>query len=279
MPVSTPREEDVDDPIVKKWLEEAKRRLAVRAKETLRFSKIEREYKISSSEYDRIISALNSESVTDDDLAAVENFLERHKTLTSRYSEEIEQYVERFPAVNYPRGRAIAADLNTHLDQEATVISPEGKGYLIFSTGRELVLRVIVHKLPIPDDGKSWEAIQDFRKDPESQVKLARLRKWTSAAASEEDARVIRDQIESSIVEYAEHIQIHKLAHAHSTLEVVITGAASTIEDLTRLKFGTAAKRLFAFHKSKVDLLRAEADAPERALAYLHHAYDKFKGS
>ena len=122
-----------------------------------------------------------------------------------------------------------------------------------------------------------WETIQSFRHDPDSKQKLACLRAWTISLGSAEDPRIVRDQIEASIVEYTEHMRLHKLLYSTATLEVVVTGAADLIEDLTRLRLGSAVRRVFALRQSKVKLLQGGAAAPGRALAYLMKAQHGFK--
>ena len=65
------------------------------------------------------------------------------------------------------------------------------------------MLQTVLEQMPIPDSQTSWEAIIDFRNDPDVREKLVRLRHWTSQVSrSDLTPAEIRDELEYLQTEY-----------------------------------------------------------------------------
>lgn len=61
-----------------------------------------------------------------------------------------------------------------------------------------------------------------------------------------------------------------------STLELLINGSATAIENILKLKFSDLSKSLFSIQKNRINALEAELAIRNRELAYIHKVENKF---
>ena len=129
------------------------------------------------------------------------------------------------------------------------------------------------YEFPVPNEATPWETIQSFATIlTQTEARLfARLDDLSWFGEDPYCSRPDRG-IDRGI--YGTYGFISYSFNCH--LEVVATGAADLIEDLTRPRLGSAVRRVFALRQSKV-LPKAEAAAPGRALAYLMKAQHDLK--
>lgn len=142
---------------------------------------------------------------------------------------------------------------------------------------REEVIDVVLNSFPEPDDSTSWEQILDFRSDPESRAKFLGLRSWIiDMSHGKFSQHEMRDKLEWALHQYSEHLHLHRIKANAGILRTLIVGGAEAIESLLKFKFKNAAELIFSARSRKLSLLEAEANAPERELAYIHSARRRF---
>lgn len=142
---------------------------------------------------------------------------------------------------------------------------------------REEVMRIILGFMPTPDRSTSLERIIDFRSDPDSRRKFVALKNFINdIGRSNLQRNEILDRIEWLINEYKAHSDMHKLRYGRSSLEILVTTTANTIENIVRLKVGKAIQGLFDVQRQRADLLKAELETPGREIAYLIKVQDQF---
>jgi hypothetical protein len=143
--------------------------------------------------------------------------------------------------------------------------------------GLEPAVRVVAELLPAPDGSTAWEAILDFRSDPDARHRLVALRRWMrSLAAENRSAHDIEDELLYLIGEYESSMRLHRLKYKRGVMEMVITTGASIVEDLVRLRFGRAAQAIFSIRRERVHLLEAERTAPGREVSFIVEAAARF---
>jgi hypothetical protein len=147
------------------------------------------------------------------------------------------------------------------------------------SPGRDVVLRVVLNALPEPDDATPWDAIVEYRNDPESRRKLVALKRWVNAVSrGESPASELEDEVEHLVAEYRAHLRAHRLRTGVGSLETIVTAAAEVAENVVKIRWSRAAGALFSLSKRAADLLDAERQAPGRELAYIVDARATFSG-
>ena len=148
-----------------------------------------------------------------------------------------------------------------------------------FPSGTAPVLEVVLKSMPIPDDETPWEAIIEFRNDPESMKRLRRLRVWVrkfANAATATSLPEMKEEIEVLLDEYEEHMKLHLMKVNKGATESLVTVAGKVAEDLVKVKWGELAKLPFILKERKISLLEAEAKAPNRELAFISMARSRF---
>lgn len=132
------------------------------------------------------------------------------------------------------------------------------------------VLNVVINSLPIPDELTSWEQILDFRSDPESRYKYLGLRNWMSEIARANlSPNEIEEKLEWLLYSYRKHMELHNLKFKKGVLETIVMSGAEFVENLIKLKFGKAAKKLFSIKHKKIHLMEAEMRAPGVEVSYI----------
>ena len=109
-----------------------------------------------------------------------------------------------------------------------------------------------------------------FRKDQDTITKLLAIRNWINEVAKAElTFHEVEDKIDWLISDYERHMQLCKMKYNYGLLEVVVTVGAEFAENFLKLKWGKAAKKLFALKYQKIKLLETERNAPGSAVSYI----------
>jgi hypothetical protein len=129
---------------------------------------------------------------------------------------------------------------------------------------------VVLRALPMPCESTPWEAIVEFRRDPEAKAKLLRLRHWINGVQHCQDSAAdVVDELEYLLQEYEDHMRLHRLKTTRGTFETLITCGLEVFENLLRLRPSQAVKPLFAVRDRRLALWDAERSAPGRDVAYV----------
>lgn len=143
--------------------------------------------------------------------------------------------------------------------------------------GKDEVVKVVLHSLPIPDDNTPWEQVIEYRSDPDSQSKFLALRHWMSEVARAElTPDEVELKLERLIDQYQRHMRLHRMKTNVGTLETVVTTGAEFLGDLVSFKWGKAAEALFSLRRRRVALLEGELTAPGNEVAYIVKARETF---
>ncbi|HEX8425102.1 hypothetical protein [Hymenobacter sp.] len=142
------------------------------------------------------------------------------------------------------------------------------------------VLELVLGKLPMIDDSVSWEQIIDFKADPDSKLKFARLQSWMiDLSRGNYDKAEASDKLEHLYQEYTAHMRKHKVKSTYGTLKSVLITGSEIIEDLAKLKWSKVVKTLFDIADSETQLMDAQNNAPGKEVAYIYHAAERFSAS
>jgi len=174
--------------------------------------------------------------------------------------------------------RQICSYLCEHIQVDALPIEVTPITYATsYEASAAEVVRVVVNQLPVLSEENSWEALIDFRSDPDLGGHRLALRRWIRKMIREKiSMSELQDEIEFLAHQYIEHVRLHRLKFSVGAFETVVVAGAELLENILHLKFGAAAKALFEVKRRRLDLLEAEMKAPGREIAYLVHAKERF---
>lgn len=142
---------------------------------------------------------------------------------------------------------------------------------------RNMVIRVILDSLPIPDDSVPWEQLCDFRADEDGLNRLLALRVWASETArAVSNPFEIREKLDFLLNDYAQRLAKHRLRTRGGCMEIVLNTTLEVAEHLGNMKFGSALKTVVGIRGEHATLLLAETDIPGREVSYVIHARDRF---
>jgi len=140
------------------------------------------------------------------------------------------------------------------------------------SAGPEMsdTVRVVLTAFPVPDDSVPWERIIDLKKDENLAYHLEELRLWIRKVVEIGLSPVeVKEGIEYALSQYEAALRLHRIKTGSTALQLLLTIPSAIVEDLSRLRFGKAADRLFSVRLTKAALLETERSAPGKELAYL----------
>lgn len=150
----------------------------------------------------------------------------------------------------------------------------------LLSSPKSEVIKIVLDQIPIPNDSTPWEQIMDFRDDSDAKKKFRALRVWISEISrSDLPISEIEEKLEYLIDEYKEYMRIHQKEFTAGVLEAILVTVAETLsfENIIKWKWASeTVKRYFSIEQKKIDLLKAERNAPGKEIAYLVKTKDSF---
>jgi hypothetical protein len=194
------------------------------------------------------------------------------------------------PIFTFPQPRRRLAEQSFHLKDRKTcpnkrshrtvpICKAELPELVTSSTerkGAEVVIRVVLDTLPVPDDQCAWQDILDFR--TEAHDKLWGFRRFlhTLATKSQTEAE-IQDDIEWTVNEYAHAMNVHHLKASRSFVDVFVISPLEIIENLAKFNWTKLAKGILSVKQRKVELMEAELIAPGKECAYVFDVRKRFR--
>lgn len=177
--------------------------------------------------------------------------------------------------------RLLSIHYSNHLRANAVPLIKVPSFGIFGKTDDQDVAKLVIRKLPMPNEDTPLEAILDFRKDPESRRRLVDLRYWMNNVRNDVNKGKVsydelEEQLEYLLHEYAEYMKLQKMKINTTFLETTFTMAAGLVENLIKIKFEAAVKSLFLVRHRKIALLEAELAAPGRQVAFVVSATETF---
>ena len=142
------------------------------------------------------------------------------------------------------------------------------------------VASLLIRHFPVPSRTVSLEEILDFRAEQRVQWQLARLREWmASVLAAERSDTAAEVELESLLAEFQQFMHLRRLEIEIGMIRSLLSVSAGVIESLVRGRFKDAVDHLFSISLRKVELLKAEQQAPGKAVAYLDTVQRRFRSA
>lgn len=135
------------------------------------------------------------------------------------------------------------------------------------------VIRLLVNKLPIPDDITPLDEVLDFKNDNQNRRRYLGLISWLNKI-SKTDLNI--KEIEDLTLEFENRMKLEKQKYDLTKLEVIIALPFQIAEKLIKIKWGEIPKTLFQIKKDKMSLLINETVANGKEMAYIIRANEKF---
>lgn len=191
------------------------------------------------------------------------------------FKEVMIDFLERFREVGQLRARNYALLLNNkYSDYYTPIIRTNNYAFdNSIDTTPATTLKVVLSKFPQLAPITNMQKFIDFKNDPQTQIKLIRLKNWVLEITKKNySEKEIEQTLDYLLQEYLNQLDIHKLKYKVGIAETLIIASLEAIENLIQLKFSTAAKTLFALRKEKVNLLENELTIDGKEIAFIYHA-------
>lgn len=118
------------------------------------------------------------------------------------------------------------------------------------------VLQLLLPYFPQPAVDTPWERILEFRSNDESRQSLRALRRWIKKHCNSSlTTQELTEEIEYLVSEYERLYKLHEIQFTRSPVERLICNSVGIIEDIIKLRLGSAASRLFQLRKARTDFL------------------------
>lgn len=180
--------------------------------------------------------------------------------------------------IQRPGLRELALRLRQTTGVDAVAVGDENQVSVDSPATRADVIRLTLPALPAPSELTPWEAISEFRRDPDSIRKYLRLKSWINKVGRvNTPLHELENEFLELMFEYEEFMRVHQLRTTKGVLEVLVTTTAEVAEDLVKMKWGKVAKAPFEWSRQKAALYDAEHEAPGREVAYIVKALHHFR--
>jgi hypothetical protein len=132
-------------------------------------------------------------------------------------------------------------------------------------------ISVVLKRFPIINLDTNIKKIIDFKSDPDTKIKLSRLRNWvTEISKSDMSIKEMEEKLDYLLLEYSYHMKLHRIEFDLGKIETILTTSLAFIENLTKLKLSEASKVIFDLTKTEIRLLKAENSAPGKEVAFIN---------
>ncbi len=196
------------------------------------------------------------------------------------YEEETVVLLETFRSVGQLNARTISNILNKKERHSFTPIIRNFPSNL-FTTenySASTVLSIVFKNFPTITDDIDLEKFIEFKRDPDTILKLGRLREWVLEISKKNySEKEIEQKIDYLLMEYSNQLEIHKLKYELDSIETFIITSLEILENIAKLNFSKAAKVLFDIRKRKLNLLEAEQKLMGKELALIHKLNEKYR--
>ena len=137
----------------------------------------------------------------------------------------------------------------------------------------QVVLSIVLKRLPTPSSDLPLEDIVAFKKDEDTKYKFARFWHWVREISVAPTSRnELEEKIDWLITDYSRHLmQLTKKVKSEQ-VEVLVTTPLELLEDLVKSRWGKLAKGLFALRRKAISAHDAEMKLPGSELAYVTEA-------
>jgi hypothetical protein len=140
----------------------------------------------------------------------------------------------------------------------------------LFETKKQSVYNFIIEDIPLPSSENPFERIIEFKQDEASAQSLIALRNWISEISkSSLNVNEIEEKYHYLKNQYERSLELHKMKTDNNLMETVIIGGAEILENIARLKFSEAAKKIFKHKNDTIDLMENELKAEGNQLSYI----------
>lgn len=210
-------------------------------------------------------------------LKALEFFSE-FTTKDKPFKDIFVSFLERHREIGQLMARVYSIVLN---NKDQNVYTPIIRtNYYNFTTNEHFststVLSILLKKFPTLTDNVELEKFFDFKNDPDTKLKLARLKDWILEISKKNySEKEIEQKVDFLLQEYATQLEIHKLKYNLGHIETFVTASLEVLENLVKLNLSKVAKVLFDLNKQDLTLLEAEQKLPGRELAFIHKLNEK----
>lgn len=138
------------------------------------------------------------------------------------------------------------------------------------------VIEIVLKQFPMPREEEPIEKYVDFSNDPDTNVKLARLRFWMRTTASKKKStNEIEQELQELLFEYDQHMKLHKLKSDHGIWRTILTTTADVLDNLVRFKSKPVVESIYKLGEKRIQLIETENIAPGREVSYLHAVQNK----
>jgi hypothetical protein len=176
--------------------------------------------------------------------------------------------------------RLYAAEYARSTNQDVVFVSSASRLHPL-TGGPDRAVALVLRNLPVPDDATPWEAILEFREDEEARRKFRLLKAFLNRFVTEHAERPLReieDDLLGRLTDYESHMRLHRLKIRRGVLQTIMMISAEIIDGITQKRMTKAVDAVFSVRNQDIQMLEAERSAPNRELAYLYSANERFPG-
>jgi hypothetical protein len=138
------------------------------------------------------------------------------------------------------------------------------------------VLRIVIPQMPIPDESTPWEAILDFKSDPETRDQFTRFRRWTNVLAQEpKEIEELDTKLRWMLYDYQKQMELHKMKTCQNVLELFVKATVDILANLPTMLVGLPTIA-FGVRKARYALMEADSTAPGKEVAYICRSHEQF---
>jgi hypothetical protein len=194
----------------------------------------------------------------------------RFAQFLSRVTAQVLRSTQELDAAPIVQGDLVPPVIPDEVRRRANIVLGAGDHLHIKTQSTSDVLRIVLNKIPTPDDSVPWEQILEFRSSEEARGYLQGLRVWMTEFANQSlSSAEATEKLDWLLFERRKHLEAHKMSYNFTAFGAAFVASMELIENLGKFKWGKAAKGIVALAHRKAELMKLEMESPGKELNYL----------
>lgn len=131
--------------------------------------------------------------------------------------------------------------------------------------------------IKIPEESTPWEEVLRFREEKMNKISRISLRRFVRQLSMQDmTASDINDEIEQDMYLLERELANRNMSFQNATIEAVVVGAASLIQNCLKFELGDLAEKAFTVKSAHAELLASELEFVKRNTYFLVKANETF---
>ena len=142
------------------------------------------------------------------------------------------------------------------------------------------MINITLLQYPVINTDCDWNKVIDFKFETESILNHKKFMNWFNKLTIDSfNPKEYMQEFEFLVKEYESSLNLHKMKYKYKPITAKLLNSVEVLENIIKLNFSEAIKKILNFSKEKVEYLEAKKNLQGSEIAYLFDLKKEFGDS